>query len=163
MLGVPGAGKTTTANAISEVTGATHLWADKIRRERYGRPSYSHSENLALYDHMNRMAGELLAAGNDVIFDTNFNFREDRQKLRDIAKKISARTLVVWVKAPKTLAKQRATKDAYLQDTRLLGDMDDQDFERLSGKLEPPTAKEKVVTIDGTKVTPDYVRQQLGL
>jgi predicted kinase len=163
MLGYPGSGKTTTAKAIKEATGATHLWADKIRHERYGRPYYSHSENLALYDHMNKLTDELLAAGNSVIFDTNFNYYADREKLRAIAKQHDAKAVVVWVKTSKHLAKKRSTKDAYLQDTRVLGDMDQADFERLSNKLEEPRDDEKTVTIDGTKVSVDYVKQQLGL
>lgn len=162
-MGRPGAGKTTAARAIHEVSGAAHLWADKIRRERYGTPTYSHSENLALYDHMNRMADELLAAGNSVIFDTNFNFYDDRQKLREIADQHKAETIVVWVQTDKDVAQKRATKNADMQDSRLLGDMDVEDFERISNKLESPKNHETVVKIDGTKVSPEYVTQQLGL
>src|SRR5262245_4051522 len=85
MLGYPGSGKTTTAKVIHALNGAVHLWADHIRRERFGTPSYTHKENLDLYNHMNELTGELLAAGNSVIFDTNFNFYKDREHLRDIA------------------------------------------------------------------------------
>ncbi len=163
MMGYPGAGKTTTAITIKNVSGAVHLWADKIRRERYGRPSYKHSENLALYDHINKLAAELLAAGNSVVFDTNFNFYEDRERLRQIATEHSADTVVIWVQVPQDIAKERATKDAHLQDTRALGDMEPEDFERISNKLEKPRENETVVIIDGTKVTDEYVAAKLGI
>lgn len=161
MVGRPGAGKTTAAQAICEVTGATHLWTAEIRKERYGRPSFKHSENIAVYDHMNRMAGELLAAGNDVVFDTSFNFYKDREKLRAIADEHNAKTVVIWVQTDKDLAKDRATKDAHLHDTRILGDMSNEDFERLSHKLEKPRSDETVIELDGTKITPDYVAAKL--
>ena len=161
MMGYPGAGKTTTAKVIHQLTGATHLWADKIRRERYGRPSYAHSENLALYDHMNKLVDELLAAGNDVIFDTNFSFQADRDHLKEIAASHNAKTLLVWVTTPKSIAKKRATSDSHLQETRLLGDMDSHDFERLSQKLEKPAKDEKYVKVDGTKVTAEYIAKLL--
>lgn len=161
MVGRPGAGKTTAAQAICEVTGATHLWTAKIRVERYGRPSFKHSENIAIYDHMNRMADELLAAGNDVVFDTSFNFQKDRQKLKKIADEHNAKTVVVWVQTPKDIAKARATKDAHKHDTRILGDMTEDDFERLSEKLEKPQTDETVIELDGTKITNEYVAAKL--
>lgn len=163
MMGYPGSGKTTTAKVISELIGATHLWADKIRRERYGRPTYNHSENLALYDHMNRMVDELLAAGNDVIFDTNFSYKKDRDHLKKIAQEHGAKTVIVWVDTPKSLAKTRATKHAHKQDTRVLGDMKLGDFERLSGKMEKPAKDEPYAVIDGTKVSPQHVHDRLGI
>lgn len=123
MLGYPGAGKTTTAKVIHELTGAVHLWADQIRRERFGEPTYTHQENLELYDYLNELTAELLRTGQDVIFDTNFNFYKDRQRLRDIAKQYQADTQLIWVTTPKTLAKERATTNSHLQDNRILGDI----------------------------------------
>lgn len=161
MMGRPGAGKTTAAQVICDITGSTHLWTAKIRVERYGRPSFKHSENIAIYDHMNRMADELLAAGNDVVFDTSFNYYADRQKLRKIADEHEANTVVVWVQTPKDLARDRATKDAHLHDTRILGDMSEADFERLAEKLEKPQPGETVIELDGTKITREHVAAKL--
>lgn len=157
MLGYPGAGKTTTAKLISELTGAVHLWADKIRRERYGTPTYSHQENIELYAHVNEVADELLAGGQSVVYDTNFNFYRDRQRLRKIACKHGARTIVVWVRTPKETAKSRATEGAHLQDTRLLGDMPPEHFERMARNLQEPRRRETVLQLDGTKVTKTVV------
>jgi len=162
MLGYPGAGKTTTAKVIHQVTGAVHLWADHIRRERFGHPTFSHKENLQLYDHLNELTAELLAAGNSVVFDTAFNLREDREKLRKIAAKHHAAAKLIWVQTPHDLARERAFKDVHLQETRVIGHlMTTADFERLSNKLEPPHTDEPYIAVDGTKVTPDYIKQIL--
>lgn len=163
MLGYPGAGKTTTAKVIHELTGATHLWADHIRRERFKTPTYSHQENLALYNHINTLTAELLAAGNSVIFDTNFNFYKDRQHLRDIAAKHGAEAKLIWVTTDRALAKARATQDAHKQSTRILGDMPPEQFDRMANNLQPPRDDEPYIAIDGTKVTPDYIKRQLNL
>ena len=102
MLGYPGAGKTTTAKLIAELTGAKHLWADKFRNERFPQPTHAHAENLALYNYLNDLAAKLLAAGQSVVFDTGFNFHKDREHLRQIAASRGARTQLVWVQASKT-------------------------------------------------------------
>lgn len=163
MLGYPGAGKTTTAKIIHELTGAVHLWADQIRRERFETPTYSHHENIELYKHLNQLTEELLAAGNSVVFDTNFNFYKDRQHLRDIAATHGADSKLIWITTKRDTAKMRATENARKQTTRVLGDMPPEDFDRMAKNLEPPHDNEAYTAIDGTKVTADYIREQLGL
>ncbi len=163
MLGYPGSGKTTTAKVIHELTGAVHLWADQIRRERFGTPTYTHEENLKLYKHLNILAGELLATGQDVIFDTNFNFYKDRQHLREIAEKHGAISRLVWVETPISVARQRATSNAHMQDNRILGDIPVEAFERMSNNLQQPKEDEPYTQIDGTRVAPAYIREKLGL
>lgn len=157
MLGYPGSGKTTTAKVIHELTGAIHLWADDIRREQFGEPSYTHEENLKLYEYLNEVTKQVLETGQSVIFDTNFNFYKDREHLREIAQQANAQAVVIWVSTPKELAKKRATHDAHSQDTRVLGNMPVSTFDRMSQNLEEPRADERVIKVDGTKVTKDYI------
>lgn len=161
MLGFPGAGKTTTAMIIAEQTGAVHLWADKVRREMFGVPTHSHEENLKLYAHMNDLAAQLLKEGKSVVFDTNFNFYRDREHLREVAASADAEAVIVWLTTAKDIARKRATEDGHLQATRVLGDMPVSEFERMSGNLERPHPDEKVIELDGTKITSDYVKARL--
>lgn len=156
MLGYPGAGKTTAAKTIHELTHAEHLWADLVRRDMFGTPKYTHTENIQLYEYMNNMADQLLGQGKDVIFDTNFNFYKDRQRLREIAAKHEAAVYVVWVTTPKHVSRERAT-DGKGHHTRVLGDMPHETFDRMSGNLEEPKADEDVIRVDGTKVSTEYI------
>ena len=164
-VGYPGAGKTSVAKVIHETTGATHLWADKIRRERLGdpQPEYTHEENMKLYNHLNHMTGELLRAGNSVIFDTNFKFYKDREHLRSIATEHGADTVVVWLTTPLAEAKHRATEDHHQGHTRVHGKMSVGDFERLSEGTEWPSPEEHAIQIDGSHFDPEEVKQKLGL
>ncbi len=161
MLGYPGAGKTTAAQTISKLTGARHLWADHERRQLFGTPTYSETENDQLYHRMNQQAAELLAAGQSVVFDTGFNKHADRDHLRAIAEGNDAQPVLVWVTLDPTIARDRATKDAHLHESRTLGDMTDADFERLKEKLEPPAADEPYLELDGTQITPENVAEKL--
>lgn len=162
-VGYPGAGKTTVAKLIAETTGAMHLWADFQRHVLFERPTHTKQESRDLYDHLNQVADDLLAEGHSVIYDTNFNFRSDRDRLRSIANRNGAQAIVVWVTTDRALAETRATKDSADQPTRIWGNMSLGDFNRLSDHLQQPDTDETVVQIDGSHVTEDSVKAALGL
>src|SRR5690606_19345952 len=105
-----------------------------------------------LYAYLNTMTTQLLSEGKSVIFDTNFNFRKDREHLRAIAAEQGADTTIIWVTTSKELSKQRAVANTEGQSTRVLGAMDPNDFERIAQHLEPPDESETVIKIDGTDV-----------
>lgn len=161
MLGYPGSGKTTASRILHQLTGAVHLWADYERKQRFAHPTYDHAENLKLYEQLNKEVEALLAAGQSVIFDTNFNFYKDRQRLSTIAERYNGTTIVVWVKTPKNIARNRATRDAHTQATRILGDMPVAHFERIARNLQPPRANETVIALEGTGITTKAVRDAL--
>lgn len=161
MLGYPGAGKTTAARALHQITGAVHLWADKIRNERYPQPTHSHEENLELYTYLNELTAELLATGQSVIFDTAFNFYKDRQYLRAIASKHGATVVLLWVQTKKDLARERATHPDHAARNTYPHTMPEERFERITGDLETPRPDEAYIPVDGTKITSAYMRQLL--
>jgi len=166
MLGLPGAGKTTASHVIHSLTGAVHLWADHERRELYGVPTYSHQENMNLYDQLNHETEELLKDGKSVIYDTNFGFYKDREHMRRIADKHHAQVALIWVVAPEALSRQRATDSTERQPTRVLGDdngnMPVPKFEHIRSSFEAPTENETYIELDGTKITSEYVAAKLG-
>lgn len=161
MVGIPGAGKTSAAIIVANVTGATHLWADHERRLMWPKPSYTQAENDTLYVRLNTKAEALLRSNHSVVYDTAFNHYEDRQKLREIAERYDAETIVIWVKAPIELAKKRAQNVHEHKHTRVLGNMTDEHFGTLSDKLEEPRSNENTVVLDGTKLNENYVRTTL--
>ena len=163
MLGYPGSGKTTASKIIHELTGAEHLWADHERRLRFETPTHSQEEHLALYNALNHKAQSLLEEGISVVYDTNFSFFKDREHMRKIAEQADAKTVLVWVHTPKELAKERATQGAHTQGTRVLGDMPEADFERITGNMEAPADNEAYTELDGTKLTESYIKDKLKL
>lgn len=164
MVGYPGSGKTTTAQHIHRLTGAEHLWADKERSAMFKPPTHSHQENLELYAILNDKARQLLHEGKSVIFDTNFNFYRDRQKLRDIATKEGAKTVVVWITTEHDLARERATEhDLDGDHSRVLGNMSVERFEHIASNLEPPRPEENAIRLHGVDLTERNVADALGL
>lgn len=162
LIGYPGSGKTTVAKIIHAATGAVHLWTDWERQTMFDHPTHSKEESNKLYAYLNRLTGQMLSEGKSVIFDTSFNFRQDRNRLRALAEKQGATATVVWVTTSKKLSKARAiaggnTRNGYDQP------MTSEQFERISNHLEKPDESEIFVKIDGEDVDKDELIQLLGL
>lgn len=162
-VGYPGAGKTTVSQLIEEETGAIHLWVDRERQKMFDVPTHSLPESAELYGYLNELTGQLLCDGKSVIFDTNFNYRKDRDYLRTIATKNNANTLVVWITTPKELAKKRATDPAHRERNGYEATMSPEDFDRLSNHLQEPTKDENFIKIDATDLDIINAKRQLKL
>lgn len=126
----------------------------------FSAPDHSRQESRRLYDHLNQVADRLLAKGRSVIFDTNFNFRKDRDHLRAIAAKHGAETIVVWVVTPRTIAKDRAVHARQLRNGYAYV-LPEKAFERMADHLEPPADDENVIKIDGTDIDEQQVLELL--
>lgn len=161
-IGYPGAGKTTIAQFIAKRSGAAHIWADVERQKMFDQPTHSMKESHLLYDQLNDQAGKLLATGQSVIFDTNFNHLADRQKLREIAASNAAEMTIIWVTTPKSIAKDRAVHSNVVRNGYDFA-MDSDQFEAIAAKLEPPTEDEKVIKIDGSNVDLTHLAELLQL
>ena len=161
LVGYPGSGKTTTAQLLHEQTGATHIWADHERKERFIDPTYSQAESKVLYSILNELTDKLLSEGKSVIYDTNFSFRRDRDLLRTMAAKQDVPTVVIWIQTPVALARKRAVHDNHAQRNWAPKQMTAEHFERIVRDLEPPTPNEHVITLDGHHIAPEVVAAAL--
>jgi predicted kinase len=162
-MGFPGAGKTTIARIIRDATDGVHLWADFERHVMFDEVKHTTEESRVLYDHLNRVTDQLLGQGKCVIYDTNFNFRKDRDRVRQIAAKNGADAKLVWVTTDRNVAEERATQNAADQDTRVWGDMAKSDFDRLSDNLQPPDEDEHAIQIDGSHADEATIKAALEL
>lgn len=162
-VGYPGAGKTTVAKRIAEKTGAIHIWADHERQKMFVNPTHSTIESRQLYTLLDAKTETLLNQGQSVIFDTNFNYRSDRELLKAIAARHHAETIVIWMTTPKATAKQRALHHTHRERNGYITTMSEDEFENLSNHIETPSDEEKPIKIDGTTIDLLYIDQLLGL
>ena len=161
-VGYPGAGKTTVAKLIADRTGAVHLWADAERHKLFDEPTHSEEESLQLYDELNRQTEQLLAEGKSVAFDTNFNFKADRDKLREIADKNGAETIVIWMTTSAAVAHTRSVHAPELRNGYMVGMTHDQ-FNSIVSKLEEPGENENVIKIDGSQLDAEEAASLLNI
>lgn len=162
-IGYPGSGKTTVAQLVERATGAIHLWADQERHNLFSKPSHSSLESTQLYDELNARTEKLLANGHSVLFDTNFNYYSDREKLRSIAKSRGATPVLIWVNTSRELSRDRAVGNSAPVRNGYPMHMSPQAFDVIANKLEEPTLAEEPICIDGTHVVADDIYKKLGV
>ncbi len=160
LLGYPGAGKTTAAQVIHELTGAVHLSSDAMRTQMFPKPTFDQSEHDALYQALDAKTEALLNAGQSVIYDANLNRHKHRADKYAICARTDAAAVLLWVQAPKELAKERA---AHVSRLHLVPAHETPDvmFERIAGVIEEPGDNEPYTAVNGTKVTKDYIASLL--
>ena len=163
LMGLPGAGKTTAAKIIEELTGATRLSSDEQRLKLWPLPTFTEAEHAALYDHLNKETERLISVGTSVIYDANLNRLAHRKEKYDLAKKYNVPVVLVWVQAPHSIARQRRIEVS--EHHALVPQQEDPAsmFDRIAGILEEPTSDEECIVLDGTKISTGYVSETLGL
>lgn len=162
MFGFPGAGKTTTAEIISKLTGAVHLASDKVRLELFPKPRFTPEEHRLLYETIDRRVEQLLKNGKSVIYDANLNRFMHRKEKYEICERTGAVPKLIWVQASRGIAKDRAMHDSR---SHLWPDGENADrmFDRVADIIEEPGASELYIGLDGTKITDTYVKTALGI
>ena len=151
LVGLPGAGKSTLARRLQEMTGAVRLSSDEFRLLLFPHPTFSQAEHDQLYDILDHNVVHLLSSGTDIIYDANLNRRKHRDEKYRIAKKYDARVVLWWVKVPQEFAKQRRVAS---QNHSLVpaGETPERMFERVVSVFEPPQADEPYMEVNGRNV-----------
>lgn len=163
MMGLPGAGKTTAAQQISELIGAVHLSSDEIRRELFPNSTFTQDEHDALYAQLDQRVERALSAGHSVVYDANLNRQAHRHEKYQLARQLGADAVLVWVQTPEDIARERRVLAQPQQDLTPTSETPAQMFDRIARVLEAPGVDEPHVLIDGRHVTPDSVRAALGI
>lgn len=162
MFGYAGAGKTTTAQVIHELTGAAHISSDAIRSALFPKPTFSEQEHKELYEYLDATTRDLLKTGHDVIYDANLNRRQHRQDKYAICRQTGAQPVLLWIDTPRDTAKERSA-DMSRQHLWPTDVTPEQLFERVAVAIEEPGDDEPYISVDGTKVSPDYMKEVLHL
>jgi len=161
MFGYPGAGKTTTAKLIAELTGATHLSSDEIRIELFPKPIYTQEEHDTVYTTLNQRAEELLAAGRSVVYDANLNRYAHRAEKYELCERTNAKPILIWVQTSRELARKRAVIRGH-QHLVPKDETFETMFDRVSGVIEEPREDEPLYVVQGTELDKDAVAEILA-
>jgi len=106
VCGLQGTGKTSVAKKIASKIDGILLRTDVIRKEIIKKPTYSEEEKQSVYDEMFSRAKELIEGGKDVILDSTFAKKENRDKAQEITKDFR----IVETICPENIVKERIEK-----------------------------------------------------
>lgn len=107
VCGLPGAGKSTVATAVTDRLDAALVRTDVVRKELFSDPSYTAEESRRTYEAMFERAGSYLAGGDSVVLDGTFRRAARRQQARDLAERRDAALQLVRVSCDEQTAKER--------------------------------------------------------
>lgn len=153
LYGFPGSGKSYVARQLAGHIKAAHVQGEKIRREIFENPRYDRQENAVVSQLMDYMSQEFLNAGISVIYDTNALRSSQRHGLRNMARKLHAQPLVVWLQIDEESSFTRTQmRDRRKADDRYSLDLDRTTFDSILGAMQNPTNIEDYVVISGKHV-----------
>lgn len=146
LYGFPGSGKTHFARQLAENLMCAHVHGDRIRQELFEQPRYDKQENGIVIQLMEYMTQEFLSAGISVIFDVNAARFAQRRALRDMARKHSAGSVIVWFQMDADSAYGRTrTRDRRKADDKYARDYTPEMFKRYISYMQQPQNEDYVV------------------
>ncbi|GAB7091183.1 AAA family ATPase [Halorubrum luteum] len=133
VCGLPGAGKTTVAERISDRSDARILRTDVIRKELFSDPTYTEAETEAVYAELLERARDAVLDGRSVVLDATFAKRQFREDARELAERVANRFELVKVECDESVVRERIERrdgisdadfDVYLHFTELFDGID---------------------------------------
>ncbi len=122
LSGFTGTGKSFIANMLRSKIDCVVLRSDVIRKELSGielnqhvyedfeKGIYSEEMTEKVYSEIFKRVKEYLKEFKNVVIDASFLDKSKRDKLREIAREFNVRLLILWVKAPENLIRERLEK-----------------------------------------------------
>jgi predicted kinase len=108
--GLPGTGKSYFCRRLAERLPFLILESDALRKQLLSVPTYSASESAHLFRTIYYLIEELLKKGIPVILDATNLEERHRERIYNIAERLSARLILVRVEAPPELVQKRLNK-----------------------------------------------------
>ncbi|MBI4296429.1 MAG: ATP-binding protein [Chloroflexi bacterium] len=105
--GLPGTGKTHFCNRLAERVPLALLESDALRKTLFPKPTYSREESARLFQAIHTLIERLLKRGIPLILDATNLSERYREQLYAIADRLNARLVLVQVKAPARVVRER--------------------------------------------------------
>jgi len=108
--GLPGTGKTTVAKELGSELNAPVLTTDEIRKAKSEHPKYTRRQKQGIYDHMFRIAEDLLSDNDTIILDGTFFKKEFRERSFQLGSDHDRCVFILETLCDEDVIKQRINK-----------------------------------------------------
>lgn len=140
LVGPPGSGKTTFAQALAARLPVEHIESDAVRLSLTPNPGYSMFESAAVFAQVDAAARQALTCGRHALIDATNLTNRDRRRFHRIAEQLEIRLVVVRLTAPERVIRQRLSEPrAGLSQAGVAV------FEGMRGRLQPLAVASVVV------------------
>ncbi len=144
LAGLPGTGKSTLARKLARRYRLEHISTDSVRkrifrdvrRDHFGRGSYSNRQRMVVYDTIYYVLYTLLKHGVGCVLDGTFYQDRMRAKVSRICSRFNAKYLLVMVTCPDEIIEKRF-EEREKHERRTLSDADTAVYERFKQLFEP--------------------------
>lgn len=107
LCGLPGVGKSTVAEQVTDRLDAERLRTDAVRKDLFAEPTYAEAETERVYAELHERARERLNAGESVVLDATFAQQVFRNDAREVAADSGVDFLLVRVVCAEPVVEQR--------------------------------------------------------
>lgn len=107
VCGLPGVGKSTVAEFLTDRLDATRIRTDAVRQALIDDPQYTPEEKETVYQAIRDRARDALDAGDTVVLDATFARRHRRLSVRDLAEDCAVAFHLVKVTCDQSVAEDR--------------------------------------------------------
>jgi len=144
LAGLPGTGKSTLARKLARRYNLEHISTDSVRkrifrdvrRNTFGRGSYSNRQRMIVYDTIYYVLYTLLKNGVGCVLDGTFYQERLRSKVGRICARFDAMFVLVIVDCPDDIISKRF-KEREKRTRRTLSDANSQIYEKFKKLFEP--------------------------
>lgn len=141
-------GKTYLCNILVKKFGYETVDVDVTKKNIYGKglrdDDLTHEQWVKIYDATDKQIEKSLKDGKNVL-DASRNFRKsERINAKNIAEKSGARFIVIYVKTPEEVVRQRWVENRRKQTRH---DIEDKNFEEIINFFEPPSSDENPIIL----------------
>lgn len=107
VCGLPGSGKSFFASKLAAKLHAPYISSDRTRKELNALGHYSFTDKMSIYQAMNKIAEQDLAAGKSVVIDATFYHHTMREVFIELGKQRQIPVFFICIQATEALTKKR--------------------------------------------------------
>ena len=145
MYGFPGAGKTNFSRQFGEEFGIIHLQEDKILHDLLGVSKNPKTSKIARKI-MDFMTDEYLKVSIPVIYDASVLRSSERRKIRELARKNKADSLLIWFQVDSETTFERVRKrDKRKIDDKYASEYSEGEYRQILSSMQNPKHEDYIV------------------